>query len=26
MKTKNPLFVVRDMEKAKTFYREVLGQ
>ncbi len=25
MKTKNPLFVVRDMEKAKTFYREVLG-
>ena len=25
MKLKNPLLVVRDMERSKTFYREVLG-
>lgn len=25
MKLKNPLLAVRDMERSKTFYREVLG-
>lgn len=25
MKIKNPLLVVKDMEKAKSFYRQVLG-
>lgn len=25
MKFKNPLLVVSDMEKSKTFYKEVLG-
>ena len=25
MKMKNPLIVVKDMEKSKEFYREILG-